>query len=170
MINEGGATAAESVLKDDVDATYIWMSSKTGLGTLKTHMFTVPSFAKGAVSNVTVYVEARKADAGALAYAYTAISDGTTIDYGSAHLLGTNYVEYSKSYNNSPFTGSGWSLDEMQNLEIGARLSSDSTNNYTSRCTRVYAKITLDVTSVSQIVLPSGTIMNTSKYGVVRVE
>ena len=66
-----------------------------------------------------------------------------TIWYGTHRTLTTTFTTYSQTFTTNPVTGNAWTVDEVNDLDIGVGLYvwSDTTSK-NSRCSQVYAIIT----------------------------
>jgi len=94
------------------------------------------SVGSGTINHVKVYFrsEANSDSMGAKAAIYT----HDTIYYGSEESLTGSWADYSHTWTTNPYTGSSWTWDEIDNLEIGVALKRGS---YTAWCTQVYVEV-----------------------------
>ena len=70
-----------------------------------------------------------------------AIRTHSTEYYGPEEDLTTSWVTYSNQWNTNPNTGSAWTWEELNDLEIGVALKGAVTEDRWVNCTQVYAEV-----------------------------
>lgn len=127
----------------DEDSTYI-----KGFGnTFQRDLYNLPAHSgSGTINFIKVYTRCK--DTGSEPVQTNlkiAIKTGGTV-YESSEITTTlSYVDYSNQWNTNPSTGSAWTWDEIDALQIGAALRAGYIG---CRCTQVYVEI--DYTGVTE--------------------
>lgn len=142
----GAATAYDCVneVSSDGDTTYLYFRANiAGVPESGEDTLDIPDLTNaGGVNKVTVYVVCRKGTAVTVGNAKTQVIVGGNTFYGSTEALTTSYVAYSTEYTVSPDTSSVWTVDEVNGMEIGVWLETDSTDTSGGvRCTQIYAVV-----------------------------
>ena len=147
LAHYGAVTAWQAVadVTPDEDVSYIYLSSFVG-GTVEgaDSFITNWDLRTGQISNVTITVRCRKMDSTvAVATSNTALRLSTTDRIlGAEETLSSSYVDYETSYDLSPFSGTYWTQEELEDLQVGVHLKTDSSFEGAVRCTQVYAVVT----------------------------
>jgi len=118
----------------DEDSTYIYI---TAIG--KDYWNIEDPGVAGVISNVRVYVRARKTTA-TLTRITIRIYTYSTEYYSGTIDLTTSYVNYYFDWATNPKTGSAWTWTEITNLQIGVRCASSDTLE--ARVTQAYCVVT----------------------------
>ncbi|MFP3984993.1 MAG: hypothetical protein ACLFU9_03370 [Candidatus Bathyarchaeia archaeon] len=131
--------AVEDVTPDD-DATYIETATSGHRDT-----FRLPNIPSGAVvSSVSVYARARGLPGPSASFNIMIRTHNT--DYFSNNITPDPvYGTTSYTWTSNPYTGTNWTVGEVNDLEIGIRCSSARS----VRATQVYAEVTYDSSSPS---------------------
>jgi len=74
-----------------------------------------------------------------------AIRTHSTEYYGNEETLTSSWTTYSKQWDTNPNTGSAWTWDEIDALEVGVALKASATAS--GRCTQVYVEV--DYTAIT---------------------
>ncbi len=78
----------------------------------------------------------------------TGTGDPDTVDEGSEEGLTNSYADYFNQWSTNPATGSAWTWDEIDKLQIGISLRRTKDSSWgKSRCTQVYVEV--DYTAVT---------------------
>ena len=134
----GGAHYVEvdEVTPDDF-ATYV--SKWVGAAWDDEETFGLPNHSEGSgtINQVKVYVRAAR-DPANTALMKVAVYTHGTLYVGDAENLGTLFAPISYQWNTNPYTGSPWTWDEVDALEIGFQTGN---GNVTAYATQVYVEI-----------------------------
>jgi len=127
----------------DEDATIVY--ENTIDSTYYRDLYSLPSYSKvGAINSVTVYARCRSYGGDATrANMKIACKIGGTV-YESEEVTTTeNYADYSKVWSVNPNTGTAWTADDINNLQIGVALrdATEPPNLLSSLCTQVWVVI-----------------------------
>jgi len=120
----------------DDDTTYV---EHPGAGTY-TDLYNIPNHTAdqfGTINSVTIY--ARIAPHSVDWYACVK-THGTVYEGFLTYDAGSSYKNYSYTWNTNPYTGSNWTWDEIDNLQIGVKSYYNAAN--VAKCTQVYAVVT----------------------------
>lgn len=128
----------------DADSTYVWF--KSALPSVTSDGFDLYALpdqtASGEIYSVKVYVRGKKASPlVSVGNIYTLIKTNTNTFFGSSNALSTSYSTVSTTYTTNPQTGSAWTWDEINALQVGVKLETDSTDTEAVRCTQVYVEV-----------------------------
>jgi hypothetical protein len=143
----------------DEDATYLW-SPYTG--SFPKELFNLPAHSgSGDINKITVYCRCKAEDGATPDWASIQILCRThDTDYGAdAQTVTTSYVNYSKEWATNPNTGSAWTWDEIDALQIGTKLrAAESTPNpnYETRCTQVWVEVEYEEAATPKTSADSG--------------
>ncbi len=148
----GAAYAAVDEATSDGDATYIKGGDQWPYETWRRDFFNLPAHSLGAgtINGITVYAVCRAFSAninhaslkiciksGAGDEAPDTATEGT-----EQTMSGTSYAIYSQEWATNPATGSAWTWDEIDQLQIGISLRNTyGTTNYVMRCTQVWVEV-----------------------------
>ena len=111
------------------------------------------SLPEGAVINsVTVYYVARNIVSG-YGHSYALIKTHDTVYRGSVHDPPDSYRTYSQVYTTNPYTGNPWTVEEVNALQAGTRLTTEyysAIGAYTGgRVTQVYVVVDYSIPTVA---------------------
>jgi hypothetical protein len=106
---------------DDGDTTTVHNHSASAQYDL--YGCTKPRFKYGTVYSVTIFARCRKDNALFSASGRTVLKTYNTEYRGTNNSLTENYVLYSTTYVNNPFTGLPWTWDEIFSMQIGTELT-----------------------------------------------
>ncbi len=123
----------------DEDSTFVARGSASAAW--NRDLYALPaSSGSGAINNITVYARV-KCD-GTPAQTNLVISCRTySTTYEDVEKTTTDaYANYSKVWTTNPNTGSAWTWDEIDALEIGIKLRRGATT-YGTKCTQVYVEV-----------------------------
>ena len=120
----------------DGDSSYVYSSGAGGRDTYQVQNH--PS-KTGIISNITVNIRVKRTGFG-IGFARTVLRTHGVEYTGNLEVLGSSYSVRSSTYLKNPFTGGDWTWDEIDDLEIGVRLSSLGGS---VRCTQVWLIINL---------------------------
>jgi hypothetical protein len=120
----------------DGDSSCVFSSGAAGRDTYQVQNH--PS-KTGIISNVIVNVRVKQTGFG-IGFARTVLITHGVEYSGNLEVLGFSYSVRSTTYQQNPFTGEDWTWDEIDNLEIGVRLSSLGGS---ARCTQVWIIVNL---------------------------
>ena len=156
-----GPNAVNEEVADD-DSTFLYGNSGLGTQDFSSSFTTDWDVTAGGIVKVTTYIRCRKHDGTvSVGNAYTYIRNSSNEEaFGSSNALGTSYAEYNTEYSTSPFTGSAWTSEELEGLQIGVKLETDSegsnpANPGAVKCTQIWAVIEY-TQLVKKLVIPSG--------------
>ncbi|MBA7678007.1 hypothetical protein ES703_86274 [subsurface metagenome] len=125
----------------DEDATYV--ENKSGpAGGWQRDLYSLPTPSPHSenINFITVYILTKHNVSKTKAVIRT---HGTT--YEGAEVDAGAWVKWLEQWVNNPFTGSPWTWDEINDLEIGVALSGSTATPDWSRCTQVYVEINYGV-------------------------
>lgn len=120
----------------DGDSSYVYSSGAGGRDTYQVQNH--PS-KTGKISSVAVNVCAKQTGLG-IGFARTVLRTHGVEYTGNLEVLGFSYIVRSTTYTKNPFTGEDWTWDEIDDVEIGVRLSSLGGS---ARCTQVWIVINI---------------------------
>jgi hypothetical protein len=105
--------------------------------------YNIPDHSEGSetINHVKVYCRMQNSPA----FGKVAIRTHNTEYYGDEENLTASWVNYSKQWDTNPNTGSAWTWDEIDALEIGVALKGGGGNS--ARCTQVYVEV--DYTAIT---------------------
>ena len=128
--------AVDEEVTDD-DSTYV----ETSGDATEIDTYNIPDHSEGygTISSVTVYVRYRGTTTADLHAAETVIRTHDTDYFGDYTLLPLAYIDSSTTYTTNPYTGSAWTWDEIDALEIGVRMYDLGDGDL--RTTQVYAEV-----------------------------
>ena len=139
----GAATHWQAVLTNDGNTSYVGEPISTNGYDLYATNVNVAAYS---ISSVVVSILADNAldtndgcDAKTELYTHSTLYTGVS---NSAAMLadGTNYDDYSTTYSTNPFTGSAWTVADVNAMQIGVYLNSGAAGA-AARCTCVYAVV-----------------------------
>jgi hypothetical protein len=117
----------------DEDTTYVNQSFLSW----ERDLYNLPaSSGSGTINDITVYIRCREYTIG---YAKVVIKASGTVDEGDQESLTTSYVYYDETWNLNPDDSAAWEWADIDALQIGVSLKSD-TGDY-ARCTQVYVEV-----------------------------
>ena len=95
----------------------------------------------GTINSITVYVRCRtQYDPDQASVCASCRTHSTTYD-GDEQTAATSYANYSQVWATNPNTGSAWTWDEIDALEIGVRLRKPCATGGSTYCTQVWVEI-----------------------------
>ncbi|MFC1908542.1 hypothetical protein ACFLXD_01535 [Chloroflexota bacterium] len=139
----------------DGDSTYVFTDKKQweeDFYSLTDHLE-----GEGAIEYVTVYMQARaEADPSQSSAAIMIRTDGTEY-VGNDITVTTDYSLYSYQWSNNPATGNPWSWEQIDDLEIGAKLRR-AAKNVETRLTQMYIVVGYEMPPIIDGDVPKGDI------------
>ncbi len=143
----GGEANWEDVdeVTPDEDSTYVKCTQWAwGL----TDLYNLPaSSGAGTINKVTVYARCRNDVTTTRTSLKIALKTGGTLYEGSEIQVTTSYVNYWQEWANNPATGSAWTWEQIDALQIGVTLRQGAGAS-TMRCTQAYVEV--DYTAVAE--------------------
>lgn len=140
----GDSTAHECVDEAviDNDSTYIVSPM---VGSFQHTVFDVDGLTDiGTINSVTVSAWVRRT-AFTGYYAYVYVTNGVTPYESTPTSIGTTYMEINRTFVSNPYTSDDWEWSELNDLQVGVRLMSDSYPIWSyTRCTQVYMTVDYD--------------------------
>lgn len=134
-----GAANWQNVDEESSDSDSTYVHNATGSTTLY-DLYNLPNGSGiGTISNVKVYVRARRSASGSLGY--TMIKTNGVGYTGDTNLLGSSYANFSTTYSTNPQTGSAWQWSEINALQIGVKIN-NTLSSSRGRCTQVWCIVT----------------------------
>ena len=119
--------------------TYVYQATTT----YQRDLYNIPNHTTetGTINSVTIYFRIASSYSSAIAYGEPSQKSGATITDGTEQsVTGTTFVTKSQTYTTNPATGNPYSWDEIDALQIGISLKSNSATK-TASCTQVYVVV-----------------------------
>jgi len=113
----------------------------TTSGTYARDLYNLPahSVGSGTINSITIYFRISNTRSGVYAYAKPSQKSGTTVTDGTQQAqAGTSFGTKSQTYTVNPATGSAYTWDEIDALQIGLQLK---TGGFYGLCTQVYVVV-----------------------------
>ena len=136
----------------DGDSTYIYTSIPTWEEDLYNTANHSSQTAGGDIQYIEVFMISRTSSNATQASAYVHIKTNGVEYNGTSENLTTSYAEYSYSWNTNPQSGSPWTWNEIDGLQIGIGMRRGGVV-IDSLCTQVYADINFDAPELSGLSL-----------------
>jgi len=149
----GGSPTHWEAVSDINDATQVYTSSDTYLRDL----YSIPSLTttNGTISSVTIYFRIADDNAGGTAYAIPHFKIGATVYSGTEQTqVGVAYATKSQTYTVSPATNAAWTIDEINDMQIGVSLKEPDGGGNAVLAAEVY--IIVDYSPLTRLVSVSG--------------
>jgi len=136
------------------DATTVVATAATSY---ERDLYNLPSHSvgSGTINHITIYFRC----AGySVAAAKPSMKNGTTVTDGTEVATTTSWVTYSEQFSTNPDTGSAWTWDDIDDLQIGVSLKKTSTDQ--ANCTQVYVEVDYTTATDYPISLSPGLIVS----------
>lgn len=133
----------------DGDATIIFVSDSTSGYRDSFNIADFPASENAIIDNVTIYNRVASLGDGLYrGYQRTLIRTHNTDYFGNINRPPTSYVTYSTTYTTNPYTGQAWTMQELNDLEIGvfAQAVYRGGNYWDVYCTQVYVVVGITYT------------------------
>ena len=106
----------------DDDTTYV----KANSGETDDDLYAIPTTSlSGTINSVTIYTRVKE-EQGNSAEAWALLKTHATVYTGNGHLDDSDWTTHSDVWTTNPNTGSAWTWDEINALQIGIRLYTDN--------------------------------------------
>lgn len=129
-----------------LQTTQVWVEvdyGPTGEEEKDTYQLSDLSEVPAAISSVTVYTETKGTTSADTHVAQTIIRTHGTDYYGANTTLPTSYTTVNTTYTTNPFTGSPWTLAELNDLEAGVKHYDIGSGNV--HTTKVYIEVAYNI-------------------------
>jgi len=158
LTKSGGTYNWEMVDEEspDDDTTYVgWYVFETSVD--KYDLYNLPAHSgAGAISSIKVYVrcKAPDGDGGPSPKCYELIKTHGEEYENEEAITPDGYATFSHTWEANPYTSAAWTWDEIDDLQIGVRLTrnSDKCSTTNIRCTQVYVEVNYNPGLFQQIV------------------